>query len=118
MSASAGMLVLRRKVGLNLVWARVTASATGNRQSSISSSQGNAAIGKAVLRAVKNTFTVLRDILDRKIEVRIGGTLRKMSVREAILTRFAEAALKGDTKSAAFLLQRYDMIEIRPGARE
>ena len=37
-----------------------------------------------------------------------------MSVREAILTRFAEAALKGDTKSAAFLLQRYDMIESDP----
>ena len=62
-------------------------------------------------KGVKNTLTLLRDILDRKIEVRIGGTLRKMSVREAILTRFAEAALKGDTKSAAFLLQRYDMMK-------
>jgi hypothetical protein len=28
-----------------------------------------------------------------------------------MLTRFAESALKGDTKSAAFLLQRYDMLE-------
>jgi hypothetical protein len=65
-------------------------------------------------KGLKNTLTLLRDILDRKIEVRVGGTLRKMSVREAILTRFAEAALKGDTKSAAFLLQRYDMIESDP----
>ena len=32
-------------------------------------------------------------------------------MREAILTRFAEFALKGDTKSAAFLLYRYDMAE-------
>lgn len=56
----------------------------------------------------KNTETLLRDILDRKIEVRNAGTTRKISVREAILTRFAESALKGDTKSAAFLLQRYD----------
>jgi hypothetical protein len=56
----------------------------------------------------KNTATLLRDILDRKIEVRSGSTIRKISVREAILTRFAESALKGDTKSAAFLLQRYD----------
>ena len=27
------------------------------------------------------------------------------------MTRFAELALKGDTKSAGFLLQRYDMLE-------
>jgi hypothetical protein len=59
----------------------------------------------------KNTTTLLREILDRKIEVRTGSTVRKISVREAILTRFAEFALKGDTKSAAFLLQRYDMLE-------
>jgi hypothetical protein len=56
----------------------------------------------------KNNATLLREILDRKIEVRNGSTIRKISVREAILTRFAESALKGDTKSAAFLLQRYD----------
>jgi hypothetical protein len=30
-------------------------------------------------------------------------------VREAILIRIAEAALKGDIKSAQFLLQRYDI---------
>jgi hypothetical protein len=56
----------------------------------------------------KNTATLLREILDRKIEVRSGSTVRKITVREAMLTRFAESALKGDTKSAAFLLQRYD----------
>ena len=60
---------------------------------------------------MKNTATLLRDILDRKIEIRTAGTVRKISVREAMLTRFAETALKGDTKSAAFLLQRYDMLE-------
>jgi uncharacterized protein DUF5681 len=59
----------------------------------------------------KNTSTLLREILDRKIEVRTGSTVRKISVREAMLTRFTESALKGDTKSAAFLLQRYDMLE-------
>jgi hypothetical protein len=57
----------------------------------------------------KNTSTLLRKILDRKIEVRTGATVRKVSVREAILIRFAESALKGDTKSAHFLLQRYDV---------
>jgi hypothetical protein len=54
---------------------------------------------------------LLREILDRKIEVRTGDTVRKISVREAMLTRFAEAGLKGDTKSAGFLLQRYDALE-------
>jgi hypothetical protein len=43
--------------------------------------------------------------------MRSRGALRKISVREAMLTRFAEAALKGDVKSAAFLLRRYDMVE-------
>jgi hypothetical protein len=62
-------------------------------------------------KGVKNTMTLLREILDRKVEVRIGSTVRKISVREAILTRFAESALKGDTKSAGFLLQRYDTVE-------
>jgi hypothetical protein len=59
----------------------------------------------------KNTNAILKSILDQKIEIRIKGRLRMISVREAILTRFAEDALKGNTKSAAFLLQRYDMPE-------
>jgi hypothetical protein len=62
-------------------------------------------------KGAKNTATLLREILDRNIEVRTATTVRKISVREAMLTRFAESALKGDTKSAAFLLQRYDMAE-------
>ncbi|MGA7883007.1 MAG: DUF5681 domain-containing protein [Terrimicrobiaceae bacterium] len=60
-------------------------------------------------KGAKNTATLLRETLDRKIEVRTGGTPRKITVREAILTRFAENSLKGDTKAAAFLLQRYDI---------
>ena len=60
-------------------------------------------------KGAKNTDTLVREILDRKIDVRTGGTIRKISVREAMLTRFAEFALKGDMKPAAFLLYRYDM---------
>jgi hypothetical protein len=62
----------------------------------------------------KNAATTLREILDRKIEVRTGSTIRKIRVLDAILTRFAETALKGDTKAAAFLLQRYDMAGTGP----
>jgi hypothetical protein len=62
-------------------------------------------------KGAKNTATLLRELLDRKVEMRSGGILRRVSLREAMLTRFAEAALKGDTKAAGFLLQRYDMEE-------
>jgi len=72
---------------------------------------GESGNSKGRPKGTKNTATLLREILDRKIEIRNGSTVRKISVREAVLTRFAEAALKGDTKSAAFLLQRYDVGE-------
>jgi Family of unknown function (DUF5681) len=91
--------------------ARVTTQGTGSHQSNISSGPANPAIPRAARRARRITEILLREILDRKIEVRTGSTVRKISVREAMLTRFAESALKGDPKSAAFLLQRYDMPE-------
>lgn len=60
----------------------------------------------------KNTATLARELLDRKISVRTGGDApRRIKVVEAILTRYTEAALKGDTKAAAFLFQRYDIAE-------
>jgi hypothetical protein len=62
-------------------------------------------------KGAKSTSTLLRETLDRKIEVRTGATVRKVSVRETILIRIAEAALKGDIKSAQFLLRRYDIAE-------
>jgi Family of unknown function (DUF5681) len=71
--------------------------------------QGQSGNGKGRPKGARNTLTLLREILDRKIEMRIRGIVRKVSIREAMLTRFAESALKGDIKSAAFLLQRYDM---------
>ena len=67
-------------------------------------------------KGTKNTATLVREILDRKIEVRSGGTPRKVTVREGILTGFAQASLKGDTKSAAFLLQLYDKPQDEQGA--
>ena len=56
----------------------------------------------------KNTTTLTREILDEKIEFSSGTGVRKISRREAILRSFGEFALDGDTKSAAFLLQRDD----------
>lgn len=55
----------------------------------------------------KNESTILHELLHRKIDVRQGGRTRKITVLEAILMRFTEDSLKGNTKSAAFLLNRY-----------
>jgi Family of unknown function (DUF5681) len=55
----------------------------------------------------KNEATILRDLLNRRVEARGGGKARKITILEAILLRFAEEALKGNTKTAAFLLDRY-----------
>jgi hypothetical protein len=55
----------------------------------------------------KNESTLLRDLLHRKIEVREGGRTKKLTVLEAIHLRIAEDSLKGNTRSAAFLLNRY-----------
>jgi hypothetical protein len=58
-------------------------------------------------KGTKNEATILRDLLNRKVEVREAGKARKITVLEAILIRFTEDALKGNTKTAAFLFNRY-----------
>jgi hypothetical protein len=58
-------------------------------------------------KGAKNESTLLRDLLHRKIELREGGKTRKVTVLEGIHLRIAEDSLKGNTKSAAFLLNRY-----------
>ena len=58
-------------------------------------------------KGAKNEATILRELLQRKIDVRERGRLRKISVLEAILLRFTEDALKGNVRTAAFLFNRY-----------
>jgi len=55
----------------------------------------------------KNESTILREIFNRKVESRSGGRTRKITILEGILLRIADDSLKGNTKSAAFLLNRY-----------
>ena len=67
----------------------------------------------------KNTTTLARDLLERMISVRTGGDApRRIKVVEAILTRYTEAALRGDTRAAAFLFQRYDAAQSGGRAHE
>jgi Family of unknown function (DUF5681) len=58
-------------------------------------------------KGAKNESTILREIFERKIESRSAGRSRKITVLEGILLRITEDSLKGNTKSAAFLLNRY-----------
>jgi hypothetical protein len=55
----------------------------------------------------KNESTILHGILHRKIKIQDGGRSRQVTILEAMLTRFAQDSLKGNVKSAAFLLNRY-----------
>jgi hypothetical protein len=58
-------------------------------------------------KGAKNESTLLREIFDRKIESRSGNRVRKITILEGILLRITDDSLKGNTKSAAFLLNRY-----------
>jgi hypothetical protein len=57
-------------------------------------------------KGTKNEATILHGLLQRKIDMREGGRLRKITILEAVLRRFIEDSLKGNTKSAAFVLNR------------
>jgi hypothetical protein len=58
-------------------------------------------------KGAKNESTILDEILSQKIEYRSGGRVRKISVLKGILLRMADDALKGNTKNATFILNRY-----------
>jgi hypothetical protein len=62
-------------------------------------------------KGAKNESTILRQLLTQKIDIRQGEKSRKVTILEAILMRFTEDALNGNTKSASFLLNRYAGIE-------
>jgi hypothetical protein len=55
----------------------------------------------------KSEATILQDLLQHKIGLSEHGKTRRITLHEAILRRIAEDCLKGNTKSAAFLLNRY-----------
>jgi hypothetical protein len=59
----------------------------------------------------KNEATIISELLNRRIDIRQNGSVRKITLLEGILLKFAEDALKGNPKSAAFLLNRKSLIE-------
>jgi hypothetical protein len=61
-------------------------------------------------KGAKSEATIVYELLHRKIHIREGGRTRKITVLEAILLRFTEDSLKGNVRSAAFLLNRHSML--------
>lgn len=58
-------------------------------------------------KGAKSEATILHELLQQKIGLNDRGKTRKITLYEAILRRIAEDCLKGNTKSAAFLLNRH-----------
>jgi hypothetical protein len=57
-------------------------------------------------KGAKNEATLLFELLHRKVDIRENGITRKITILEAMLHRLVEDSLKGNVKSAAFLLNR------------
>jgi hypothetical protein len=62
-------------------------------------------------KGTKNAATLVREILTRKIRIRDQGKIRDVPTIEAMLLKFAERALNGDPKAAAFLLNWFVEVE-------
>jgi Family of unknown function (DUF5681) len=58
-------------------------------------------------KGAKSEATILHDLLQHKISLNERGKSRKITIHEGILRRIIEDCLKGDTKSAAFVLNRH-----------
>ena len=62
---------------------------------------------KGRAEGAKGEATILRELLQKKISLNERGKSRKITVHEGIYRRIIEDCLKGNTKSAAFLLNRH-----------
>lgn len=69
-------------------------------------STGKSGNPKGRKKGAKNEATILNELLEQTIRIRVDGRIRTVTMRKAILMRFREEALKGDIKSAAFILNR------------
>jgi hypothetical protein len=58
-------------------------------------------------KGAKSGETILRDLLQQKISLNERGKARRITIHEGIFRRIIEDCLKGNTKSAAFLLNRH-----------
>jgi hypothetical protein len=62
-------------------------------------------------KGAKNEATIWRSVFNKKVAIREGGRQRKVSLLEAMILKLVEDALKGNPKTAAFVLNRYRLAE-------
>ena len=58
-------------------------------------------------KGAKSAETILHELLQQKISLNERGKARKITIHEGIFRRIIEDCLKGNTKAAAFLLNRH-----------
>lgn len=55
-------------------------------------------------KGARSTGTIVTGVLNRKVSLAAGGRQRQVPLKEAIILRIADSALKGDLKAASALL--------------
>jgi hypothetical protein len=56
----------------------------------------------------RNSDTIINSLLQRKVTLRENGKAQKITIHEGVIRCFVKDALKGNAKSATFILDRYD----------
>ena len=59
----------------------------------------------------KNEDTIVREVMNRKVALSLGGNVRKVSLLEAVWTKIADDALKGNAKAQALITNRARSLE-------
>lgn len=67
-------------------------------------------------KGIKSPARVLKEALERRVTVRIGGRARQVSALEAMMRALTEGAVKGDPRSLKLLLDEIRATEQRAAA--
>lgn len=62
-------------------------------------------------KGTRNEATIWLSVFNKKVTIREGGKNRTVSLLEAMILKFAEDAVRGNTKTAAFALNRYRLAQ-------
>ena len=69
-------------------------------------------------KGAKSEDTIVRGVMHRKVALSLGGKVRKVALLEAVWTRIADDALKGNARAQSLITQRARTLEAAaPGDR-
>jgi hypothetical protein len=68
--------------------------------------RGHSGNPKGRPKGAKNMVTIFNDTLNKKIDITENGRLRKVTVREAIVLKITNQALKGDPRAISTILAK------------